>query len=128
MAVGQNQWYHLGVGVPPIRTDLSGWIGMYPPGVTDLDFEPWYLGSPLKYSFPCAVSKARSRDLLTPHVNLDSSGGLAARGSRWMKGPGRGQKWGRGQGSTFEYPIDLNPAFPVFWGEGTNSGFKSTLG
>ena len=29
MAVGQNQWYHFGVGAPPILVYFSGWIGMF---------------------------------------------------------------------------------------------------
>ena len=28
MAVGQKQWYHVGVGAPPILVHFSGWIGM----------------------------------------------------------------------------------------------------
>ena len=34
MAVGQHQWYHLGVGAPPIFVYFSGdW--------DDRDFDPW---------------------------------------------------------------------------------------
>ena len=34
MAVGQNQWYHFGVGefTTHFRTDFSGWIGMFTGG------------------------------------------------------------------------------------------------
>ena len=28
MAVGQNQWYHFGIGAPPILVHFSGWIRM----------------------------------------------------------------------------------------------------
>ena len=42
MAVGQNQWYHFGVGefTTHFRTYFSGWSGMFT-GLTDLDFDPW---------------------------------------------------------------------------------------
>ena len=46
MAVGQNQWYHFGVGefTTHFRTHFSGWIeSVVDWGLTDLDldFEPW---------------------------------------------------------------------------------------
>ena len=37
--VGQNQWYHFGVGAPPTLVYLSGWIGMLTG--YDLAFDPW---------------------------------------------------------------------------------------
>ena len=38
VAVGQNQWYHFGVGAPPILEPVLVGIGMFT-GV--LDFDPW---------------------------------------------------------------------------------------
>ena len=32
MGVGQDQWYHFGVGAPPISVYFSGWIGMFTEG------------------------------------------------------------------------------------------------
>ena len=32
VAVGQKQWYHFGVGAPPILVYFSGWIGMFTGG------------------------------------------------------------------------------------------------
>ena len=42
LAVGQNQWYHFGVGefTTHFRTYFSGWIGMFTGGY-DLAFDPW---------------------------------------------------------------------------------------
>ena len=39
MAVGQNQWYHFGVGAPPILGYLSGDWDVH--WGYDLDFDPW---------------------------------------------------------------------------------------
>ena len=39
MAVGQNQWYHFGVGAPPIFVYFS-WDWDVHWGY-DLDFDPW---------------------------------------------------------------------------------------
>ena len=36
MAVGQSQWYHFGVGAPPILVGIGMFTGGY-----DLDFDPW---------------------------------------------------------------------------------------
>ena len=32
LAVGQNQWYHFGVGAPPNLVYFSGWLGMFTGG------------------------------------------------------------------------------------------------
>ena len=32
VAVGQNQWYHFGVGAQSILVNFSGWIGMFTGG------------------------------------------------------------------------------------------------
>ena len=42
MAVGQNQWYHFGVGASHILVNLSGWIesDVHYWGY-DLGFDPW---------------------------------------------------------------------------------------
>ena len=39
MAVGQNQWYHFGVGAPPILVYFSGDWDVH--WGYDLDFDPW---------------------------------------------------------------------------------------
>ena len=39
MAVGQNQWYHFGVGAPPILVYLSGDWDVH--WGYELDFDPW---------------------------------------------------------------------------------------
>ena len=40
LAVGQNQWYHFGVGAPPIVVYLVG-IGMFTGGTGHLAFDLW---------------------------------------------------------------------------------------
>ena len=45
MAVGQNQWYHLGVGAPPnFRTYLSGDWDVH--WGYDWDVDPWAMWEP----------------------------------------------------------------------------------
>ena len=39
LAVGRNQWYHFGVGAPPILVYFSG--GWDVDWGYDLDFDPW---------------------------------------------------------------------------------------
>ena len=39
MAVGQHQWYHFGVGAPPILEPILVGIGMFTGG--DRAFDPW---------------------------------------------------------------------------------------
>ena len=43
MAVAQNQWYHFGVGAPPILVYFSGDWDVH--WGYDLDFDPWPHGS-----------------------------------------------------------------------------------
>ena len=38
MAVGQNQWYHFGVGAPPMLVDFSWGLGC---SLGVRDFDPW---------------------------------------------------------------------------------------
>ena len=42
MALGQNQWHHVGVGAPPILVYFSGDWDVY--RGYDLDFDPWPCG------------------------------------------------------------------------------------
>ena len=46
MAVGQNQWYHFGVGAPPILDCFSGDWNVH--GGYDLDFDPWPNGQSMR--------------------------------------------------------------------------------
>ena len=43
LAVGQNQWYHFGVGAPPLLVYFSGDWDVH--CGYDLDFDPWPIGS-----------------------------------------------------------------------------------
>ena len=62
MAVGQNQWYHFGLGeFTHFRTYFSGWIGSCSLGA-NRDFDPWPYGSTpiLKRSFASSPEESVS--------------------------------------------------------------------
>ena len=92
MAVGQNQWYHFGVGAPPILVYFSWGLGC---SLGVRDFDPWPYGNPIHsccilntFARPAAPPTTRWWALVLP----ESVAVLRAELARCEPASGAGQK------------------------------------